>query len=130
MKRLIAASLAVIVLLAAILSGCSSGVQAYTESGQVVNTEVNQEITIALGSNLTTGYGWQEAYDNAALNLIKKDYKTDDKTGKQLVGSGGTEFFVFKALKKGETKINFTYRRPWETPSPQDQQQVFTINIK
>ena len=130
MRKSLAASLAIIMLLVMVISGCSTEVKAYTEPAQMVNVGANQEFTIALGSNPTTGYSWQEEHDKANLEFVKKDYRADDNTGKQLVGSGGTEFFVFKALNAGQTRITFTYRRPWETPSPQDQQQVFTINIK
>jgi len=105
-------------------------VKAFTESSQVINTGVNQEFTIALGSNITTGYSWQPDYDTNALNLVEKTYQEQDNTGKQIVGASGTEYFTFKALAKGETKVTFTYQRPWEQASAQDQTIIFTINLK
>jgi inhibitor of cysteine peptidase len=130
MKKILMAALAAVVLLALVLSGCSTQAKAYTEEGQVINVGANQEFTIALGSNATTGYSWQATYDSQALEKVKDEYKADDTTGKQIVGSGGTQYFYFKALKIGETKIKFTYYRPWETPTAQDQTQTFTINVK
>jgi inhibitor of cysteine peptidase len=130
MKKYLAAVLAVVALLSIALSGCSTEAKIYADSGRGINTGVNQEFTIALGSNITTGYSWQPIYDANVLALVNKEYKADDKTGRQVVGSGGTEYFHFKALKKGETKINFVYYRPWETPTPQDQSQTFTIDVK
>jgi inhibitor of cysteine peptidase len=129
-KKLLVGALTMIILMAVVLSGCGTKVQANTDSGKTINAGVNQELTIALGSNPTTGYSWQADYDKAALEKVSNDYKADDHPGKQLVGSGGTEYFVFKALQKGQTKLNFTYRRPWEQPTAQDQTQTFNIVVK
>jgi inhibitor of cysteine peptidase len=129
MKKLLMVALVGVALLTMVLSGCSTEAKAFTEPGQVINAGVNQEFTIALGSNITTGYSWQPAYDANALNLLEKKYKEQDNTGKQIVGASGTEYFNFKTLSKGETKVTFTYRRPWEQPSAQDQTLVFTINV-
>ncbi len=115
-------------LLLVVVSGCSNAVQAFTEPGKAINTGLNQEFTIALGSNPTTGYSWQPSYDENNLNLINQTYREQDTTGEQLVGAAGTEYFIFRALNGGETRISFTYRRPWEKPSLQDQTVVFTVN--
>jgi inhibitor of cysteine peptidase len=133
MKKKIVAFLAGVMILsiALALAGCSTAeVKAYTEAGQTITATANQEITIALGSNPTTGYSWQPVYDEKYLTLTSRDYQADDTTGKQIVGAGGTEYFHFKALKSGETQVKFTYQRPWETPTAQDQTQTFTINVK
>ena len=130
MKKLLMVALAGVALLTMVLSGCTTEVKAFTEPSQTINTGVNQEFTIALGSNITTGYSWEAAYDANALNLVEKTYKEQDNTGKQIVGASGTEYFKFKAINRGETEVTFTYRRPWEQPSAQDQTLVFTINVK
>jgi inhibitor of cysteine peptidase len=130
MKKLIMVALVSVALLTMVLSGCATSAKAFTEPSQIINTGVNQEFTIALGSNISTGYSWQAAYDEKALTLVEKTYKEQDNTGKQIVGAAGTEYFNFKSLSKGETKVTFTYRRPWEQPSARDQTLVFTINVK
>jgi inhibitor of cysteine peptidase len=122
--------LATFVFMALVVSGCSTEKITYTDSTQTINASVGQEFKIALGSNPTTGYSWQPDYDKTALNLVTKEYKADDKSGKQIVGSGGTEYFNFKVLKRGETKVTLTYRRVWESPTPQDVTQVFNIVAK
>jgi predicted secreted protein len=73
MKKLIMVSLVSIALLTVVLSGCGTAAEAFTEPNQVINTGVNQEFTIALGSNISTGYSWQVAYDEEALNSYLKD---------------------------------------------------------
>jgi inhibitor of cysteine peptidase len=130
MKKLMMLALISVVLLTVVLSGCGTAAKAFTEPSQTINTGVNKEFTIALGSNISTGYSWQAAYDEKALTLVEKTYKEQDNTGKQVVGAPGTEYFKFKSLSKGETKVTFAYRRPWEQPSGQDQTLVFTINVK
>jgi inhibitor of cysteine peptidase len=130
MKKLILVALVSVLLVTVVLSGCTTSAKAFTEPSKIINTGVNQEFTIALGSNISTGYSWQVAFDEKALTLVEKTYKEQDNTGKQIVGAAGTEYFKFKSLSKGETKVTFTYKRPWEQPSAQDQTLVFTINVK
>jgi inhibitor of cysteine peptidase len=127
MKKLVVGSLITIVLFTMILSGC--GAKSYNDPAQVINTSVNQEFTIALGSNITTGYSWQPEYDLNALTLVGNEYKADDTTGK-VVGAVGTEYFHFKAIKSGTSEILFTYYRPWETPKPEDSTAKFDIVVK
>jgi len=121
------ATVAVISILAvSLIAGCG-GVAAYTNSEQLINTTVNQEFTIALDSNPTTGYGWEASYDENMLSLEKEEYNPDVKVP-GLVGAGGTQYYHFKALKVGETEITVTYKRSWETESAE--QKVFTVDIK
>jgi inhibitor of cysteine peptidase len=117
---LVAASLLVV--------GCIGVAETYTDPGQTVNIGVNQDFIIALGSNPTTGYSWQENHDQTMLELLEKSYKEEAKEG--VVGAGGIEYFRFKALKAGETEITLTYQRPWEEPTSQDLTKVFTVDVK
>ncbi|MDD4875687.1 MAG: protease inhibitor I42 family protein [Dehalococcoidales bacterium] len=109
--------------------GCAE-VNAYTDSGQMISISVNQEFFIALGSNRTTCYMWQENYDNDMIGLESIEYLLSDEAKQKLAGAGGVEFFRFKALKKGETEITMVYKRSWEEPSAQDLTKVFTITIE
>ncbi len=107
--------------------GCSSEVNTYADS-EVINANVNEEFVIALDSNPTTGYSWQESYNQSFLKLVDKKYEQSPGS-EGTVGSGGTEYFRFKALKAGETKITIGYSRPWESKPPAEMK-VFTIKIK
>ena len=128
MKKCIIGSLITIAMFSLILTGCAA-VKAHTDPAQVINTSVNQEFTIALGSNITTGYSWQPVYDISAITLVGNEYNADDTTGK-VVGAPGTEYFHFKAIKTGSTQISFTYYRPWETPKPVDSTAKFNVVVK
>jgi inhibitor of cysteine peptidase len=110
--------------------GCIGEVKTYTDSGQTIDIGVNHEFVIALGSNPTTGYSWQESYDKNMLELMEKTYKPGEEAEQGMVGAGGVEYFRFKPLKTGTTEVTLVYRRPWEEPTPQDITKVFTVNIK
>ena len=131
MKRVLVI-LAMVLLTTVLLTGCGDGnsVPTFTDSTQTINTQINQEFIIALEANPTTGYDWQPVCDSAFISQVKKDYQQDDNNGQPLMGQGGTDYFTFKAVKTGETKITLTYFRPWETPKNEDQQKVFNIIIK
>ena len=127
MKRLL---ILVAVVAICMLAGCVGEVKTYTDSGQTINIGVNQEFVIALGSNPTTGYMWQESYDENMLELVEKTYELGKEAKEGMVGAGGVEYFRFKTLKTGETEITLVYKRPWEEPTPEDVTKVFTVNIR
>ncbi|MDD5038392.1 MAG: protease inhibitor I42 family protein [Dehalococcoidales bacterium] len=113
---------------AGLVAGCAGAGRVYTDSGQTINVNAGQEFIIAIGSNPTTGYSWQESHDETMLQLVSKTYQEGEQSKKGIVGGGGIDYFRFKALKIGETKINMSYKRPWETAVVD--QKVFTVNIK
>jgi inhibitor of cysteine peptidase len=116
-----------------LIAGCSNGksteVNTYTDPVQTINVSVNQEFILALESNPTTGYGWQETHEASMLELVSDQYQARE-TAPDVVGAGGTHYFTYKALKKGETQVTLVYRRPWEQPNPADKTSVFTVKIK
>ena len=116
-----------VVAIACLVAGCVGEVKTYTDSGQTISIGINQEFVIALGSNPTTGYSWQESYDETMLELVggESTYK-ESKEG--VVGAGGIEYFRFKVLKAGETEITLVYKRAWEEEIVE--QKVFTVNIE
>lgn len=113
-----------------IFSGCNIKGTTYTEgnNGDNLNLKVNDEITIKLESNITTGFKWNLSNETDAniISLVSSDYK-QTPADKNLVGAGGFETFTFKAKSKGSTTIILTYNQPWEkgvAPS-----KTFKINI-
>ncbi|HXK44540.1 MAG TPA: protease inhibitor I42 family protein [bacterium] len=71
---------------------------------------------IELKSNPTTGYEWFAKYDEMMLNLKRSEYISPQS--QKMVGSPGKQVFIFQALKKGETIVEFTYQRSWEKDKP------------
>jgi len=127
MRRLLLL-VAVVIVAAGMLAGCATEVKTYTDPGQAISIGVNQEFVIALDSNPTTGYSWQESHDAAILELVGTTYEPGKEAEQGLVGAGGVEYFRFKALKTGETEVTMLYKRPWEAEVLD--QKVFTVNIK
>ena len=123
MKRFL---ILLVVVATCLVAGCVGEVETYTDPGQAIEIGTNQEFVIALGSNPTTGYGWQESHDATMIELVEKIYKEEAKEG--VVGAGGVEYFRFKTLNKGETEITLVYKRLWEEEFLE--QKVFTIDIK
>ena len=125
MKRVL-----LLVALAAIFlaAGCVGEVRTYSDSGQTISIGVNHEFVIALGSNPTTGYSWQESYDETVLELVEKTYAPGEKAKQGVVGAGGVEYFRFKVLKTGKTEITLVYKRPWEEETID--QKVFTVIVR
>jgi inhibitor of cysteine peptidase len=121
--------LLILMLAAAVLTvaGCIGVTETYEDPGQTVDIGVNQQFVIALGSNPTTGYSWQESYDQTMLELVKWNYEEEAEEG--VVGAGGIEYFRFKALKPGQTEITLTYEQPWEDGGI-GETKVFTVIIK
>ncbi|MFC1912903.1 protease inhibitor I42 family protein [Chloroflexota bacterium] len=116
------------VVVACLLAGCVGEVETYTDSGRAINTSINQEFVIALGSNPTTGYSWQASYDQSRLELIGGESTYQARKDEQgTVGAGGIEYFRFKSLKAGEAELTMVYKRPWEEEILE--RKVFTVNV-
>jgi inhibitor of cysteine peptidase len=114
-------------LAACLVAGCT--VETYSDEGQAIDTEVNQQFVIALGSNPTTGYSWEASYDETMLELVGGESEYEEP-GEGLVGAGGVEYFRFKALKTGRTEVTLVYKRGWEEPTPDDLTKVFVVHIR
>ena len=113
MKKLLVL-LVTLILAVCLLAGCG-GVKTYVDAEKTITVSVGQEFIIALDSNPTTGYDWEESYDDSMLSLDEEEsrYEPDEKA-KGLVGAGGTQYFRFKVLKAGNTEITLVYKRSWE----------------
>lgn len=117
------------ILVVCLIAGCGGGViKTYVDAEGTIVTSVNQEFIIALDSNPTTGYDWEESYDESMLRLVESKYELGKKAKEGLVGAGGTQYFRFKALKTGKTQITVTYKRAWETGFAE--QKVFNVDIR
>lgn len=96
---------------------------------KVIEAQAGHNFTIILKANATTGYQWQIAkpLDESIVKLINSEYLAD-KT--KLVGAGGKQVWIFKALKAGQTNISFKYMRPWGKNTPPQNEESYLIIIK
>ena len=95
----------------------------------LLDANLGDNVVLTLDANHTTGYSWQIAkpIDTDTLEFVETKY-IPTETG--LIGEGGTEIWVFRALKKGETEVAFKYVRPWEKDAAPAREALFTIVIK
>ena len=101
----------------------------YTDPSEAINTKVGSKFIILLDSNRTTGYQWQlaERLDNSVLKAESSEYIVPEK---KLIGAGGKERWVFKAVGKGKTTASFEYLRPWEKDVKPARVSKFTIIVR
>ncbi|HML05885.1 MAG TPA: protease inhibitor I42 family protein [Methanobacterium sp.] len=92
-----------------------------------LNVKLDEKFKIKLESNPSTGYTWIPEFDSDFLKLVKSKYLKPQDSVNPLVGNPGTQKFVFKAIKTGETKITMKYVRPWENCIPS---KVIVYNVK
>jgi inhibitor of cysteine peptidase len=107
----------------------AEGLEEHNNSARVINANVGKEFIITLESNRTTGFEWQlsKPLDKNIIQLLNSEYKVGET---KLIGSGGKEIWVFKAIGAGKTTISFKYVRPWEKDNPPIKEEFFTIIIQ
>lgn len=93
---------------------------------QHVKIRQQQEFTVTLPANPTTGYTWSVADSNTihiqAIETVK--YTAHSKK----IGAGGDQEFRFKATEPGTSTLKLIYHRPWEKDvAPVDS---FTVTIE
>lgn len=99
----------------------------------LIEAGIGEDFSIILDANATTGYTWEPSFDAAYFKMGEKIYEPTEAASEgdvQLMGVGGKEIFPFTALKAGENKIIFVYRRPWESPDSFVDGRVFNIVAK
>ncbi len=116
-------------LMLALFSGCGVNGTSLTDAdnGKQITVQPGDIVTLTLVSNPTTGYSWQVMEVDATVLVQDGEPEYQQSPGSEgLVGAGGTETFRFKAIGKGETKLNLGYMRPWESVPPIE---TFTVTI-
>jgi inhibitor of cysteine peptidase len=114
------------ILLAIVMSGCS-GVNSQTtnsDPAQTIRVKAAEEFTISLQANPSTGYEWQYTGLSEQIQPLSTTYEASTPV---LTGSGGTDFFRFKASGTGEVVLHFVYKRSWETTTGDEKD--FTVDV-
>ena len=84
--------------------------------GNRITATVGQTFTIAIPGNITTGFIWRQAKDNANQSIVStvdEDYRTPPSKV-PTSGAPGTHYFTFHADEVGECDLVFENLRPWE----------------
>ena len=78
-------------------------VPVYTDVTQVIKTGTGGEIAFGFETGTRLGLGWDETHDENMVSLVDRELVMNQ------TGISGTTWFLFKALKPGETRITFIY---------------------
>jgi predicted secreted protein len=82
------------------------------DNNSVVQAHINDTIIIMLDGNATTGYQWK--LDSMDEKLIQNTNSGFVKNGTTVPGAAGQQFFAFKPVQTGSSKISLTYARNWQ----------------
>jgi len=78
-------------------------VPVYSDVTQVIKTRTGAEFAFGFETGTRLGLGWDETHDDNLVSLVNRELVMDQ------TGISGTTWFLFKALKPGETRITFVY---------------------
>jgi inhibitor of cysteine peptidase len=109
--------------------GCQTTPKSEKKSADI-EVFLNNEFTISLNSNPSTGYSWQWI-NNATTEVGKvvgEEFVASNNSN--LVGSAGVQKFKFKALKRGRQIFIFHYIRPWEKGAQPAEKSAFEVEVK
>ncbi len=100
--------------------------------GQAFQVVLGRHITVRLRGNPTTGYRWRidAKTGDAVKGEVEPDFFRSATPQKPMVGVGGTFLFALDAVKAGESKVTFAYRRAWEKDKPAEKSITLTFTVK
>jgi predicted secreted protein len=115
-------------IIAVIILCFSVNAQNYDASNRIIEANIDQTFTIIIASNPTTGYQWKlaQSLDEKIIKLVSSRYIPPKK---RLIGSGGKEEWVFRAVGKGVAAIILEYNRPWEG-DPTAKKVIFNVIVR
>jgi predicted secreted protein len=85
------------------------------DDGSSITVDVEDTISIILSSNAITGYQWVLDEDELDPDIVSETSRKYFPGNPYLVGSGGSEQWLFEAKGAGTTTIKLDYKRIWET---------------
>ncbi len=106
------------------------------ESQSIQVNKSSPGFVVRLPGNATTGYRWFLLDQPSQLyKMIRQRYISKDGKGKDQVGAGGYEEWVFKVDSKAFkfpliSQLHFVYGKPWRLSShdlTEQQQKIFTV---
>ena len=88
--------------------------------------EKGDTISIVLQSNATTGYQWYLDDDELDEDVVSYTSRTYYPAGGTMLGSGGSEQWIFEAEGEGDTTIQLEYRQSGSSTASQ----TFTLDVE
>ena len=127
---LVVTSVILVAVLASFAAGCGDSAEVSegpltltdVDSGKDFSAAVGDTIVVVLQGNPTTGYSWIGDLDDDSAAILEQQgdpVYTEEATGENVVGSGGTFTFTFTAAGEGEATLRLIYARSWEDQAPE-----------
>ena len=127
-----------LILVCAALAGCASNQYPGTpedaprmlgegDAARPIELARGKRITLRLEANHSAGYRWSlAASGDAGLEQIGEPFYAAEKSA---AGSGGAEYWTFRAVSSGKKELRFAYRRPWETDKPPARELSYSVSV-
>jgi inhibitor of cysteine peptidase len=101
------------------------------ENGKDLLLNRGDLLVVYLQANRTTGFGWQPTFSKVGvLKAEGEAFYLPNKTTPGLVGSGGTESWIFRAEKAGSTTLTLGYVRPWEKGKAPEKTVAWPVTVR
>jgi inhibitor of cysteine peptidase len=101
------------------------------ENGKDLLLNRGDLLVVYLPANRTTGFGWQATFSKGGILKPEGDaFYLANRTSAHLVGSGGTETWIFRAEKAGNTTLAFGYARPWEKGKAPEKTVAWPVTVR
>lgn len=97
-----------------------------------IDAKVNEEITLIVETNSSTGYNWYinlDSTNNKVKLIYEKDIPFFHTIIRGLVGASSKKIYKLKPLEKGQYIITLAYKRHWEQLPPIDKKTII-LNIR
>jgi inhibitor of cysteine peptidase len=96
-----------------------------TDNGRDFTISLDEELTVRLPGNPTTGYQWEVLANDPTL--LQQKGETVFISDAYRMGAGGQIKILFVPDGIGATRLKLVYRRPWEKQTPPAQ--VFEVGV-
>ncbi|MEI6237833.1 MAG: protease inhibitor I42 family protein [Candidatus Saccharibacteria bacterium] len=100
-----------------------------SEDQDNIEIKKDQNFTIILTSNPSTGYSWSidGIYNKKIIAKVSNEFQPP---ASNMIGAPGKELWLFKGNSEGSTKLNFIYTRQKGTDTNQLNHKTFNITVK
>jgi inhibitor of cysteine peptidase len=129
MKRLLVGTLPMLICCGGLLAARLDVTE--EENGKDLLLNRGDLLVVHLPANRTTGFCWQPTFSKPeVLKAEGEAFYLVHKTLPHLVGSGGTETWIFRAEKAGSTSLTLGYVRPWEKGKAPEKTVAWPVTVR
>lgn len=95
-----------------------------------VQVKVEQQTSVILPSNPTTGFGWQLAEPLSSQSPVVVEFSfLSHEAKKPLCGAPCATKVTFIGKQTGTATVRLIYARPWEKDTPPAQETTFRVTV-